>query len=131
MATVTLGLKVRTGKAAVVALRGPATEPQVVDKAMIQVAFTFEEGAVFHAVEQMPIAKARAHVERAEARFTKLAHEELAAFVKQLGEDVSDARLSAPPAKQLAAIGKASGRPWAAEQKEAALAAWTALINRN
>jgi hypothetical protein len=51
----------------------------------IQVAFSFEQGAVFHAVEQMPIAKARTHVERAEARFTKLAQEGLARFVETLG----------------------------------------------
>jgi hypothetical protein len=189
MASVTLGLKVRTGKAAVVALLGPATEPQVVGKAMIQVAFTFEEGAVFHAVEEMPIAKARARVASSEARFTQLAHEELATFVKKLGGNVAAVRLAAPAAKplpalekivkahplvhaaeielyrrvfsgacealklspkrvdgaaasvasalgwtparvakHLAAMGKASGRPWAAEQKEAALAAWAALV---
>jgi hypothetical protein len=191
MAKVTLGLKVRTGKAAVIALRGPAAEPEVIGKEMIQVAFSFGEGAVFHAVEKMPIAKARTHVERAEARFTKLAHEELTRFVEKLGADVAEARLAAPVAKplpalerivkvhplvhaaeielyrrvfsaacealeltpkrvdeaakgvasalgwtparvaeQLAAIGKASCRPWAAEQKAAALAAWHALARR-
>jgi hypothetical protein len=191
MAKVTLGLKVRTGKAAVVALRGPAAEPEVVGKALIQVAFTFEEGAVFHAVEELPTAKARAHVERAEARFTKLALKELTAFLATLGVDVAAARLAAPVAKplpllekivkshplvhaaeielyrrvftaacealhvppkrvdegakrvasalgwtsarvaqHLASMGKAAGRPWAAEQKEAALAAWLALAQR-
>jgi hypothetical protein len=184
----TLGLKVRTGKAALIAIRGPATDPQVVVKGMIQVAHTFEEGAVFHAAQEMPLAKARAHVERAEARFAELARKELAAFVAKLGEDVTAAALAAPAPKdlpaferivkahplvhaaeielyrrvfasacealgvratrveatearvasalgwtparvreRLAAIGKAAGRPWAAEQKEASLAAWFAL----
>ncbi len=189
MGALALGLKVRTGKAAVVALRGPANAPVVVAKALVQVAFTFEEGAIFHAVEEMPLEKARTHVENAEARYTKLAQKELAAFLEGLGADVSAARLAAPAAKplpplekitkshplvhaaeielyrrafsaacealdlgpkrvddaekkiasalrwkpaqvakHLAAMGKASGRPWAAEQKEAALAAWTALV---
>jgi len=185
---VTLGLKVRTGKAALVALRGPASAPEVVAKEVVQIAFTFEEGAVFHAAQEMPIAKARAHVERAEARFAELARKQLAAFVGKLGEDVGAAALAAPapkplpafeaivkahplvhaaeielyrrvftsacealgtPAKRveatdervasalgwaparvrerLAVMGKAAGRPWAAEQKEAALAAWIAF----
>jgi hypothetical protein len=189
VAKVALGLKVRIGKAAVLALRGPATAPEVLGKAVIQVAFTFEEGAVFHAAEEMTTAKARALVESAEERFTKLAQKELAAFVTGLGADVASARLAAPapkplpalekivkshpmvhlaeielyrrvfgaacealdvPAKRVAeaakeiasalrweparvakhlmAMGKASGRPWAAEQKEAALAAWVALV---
>ena len=77
-----LGLRVRTGKAAVVAVRGPAIAPAVVAKAIIQVAFTFEEGAVFHAAQEMPIAQARAHVERAEGHFKKVAQKKLAAFVE-------------------------------------------------
>lgn len=191
MAKVALGLRVRTGKTAVVAVRGPAAAPAVIAKTIIQVAFTFEEGAVFHAAQEMPTAQARAHVESAERRFKKLAQEKLAAFVEDLGADVAAVRLAAPeatplpalekivkahplvhaaeielyrrvffaaceeidapvkrvddaatkvavvlgwkPAKvaaHLAAMGKASGRPWAAEQKEAALAAWLALASK-
>lgn len=192
MAEVALGLKVKTGKAIVVALRGPAAEPTVVGKTLLQVAFTFEEGAVFHATQEMPAVQARAHVEHAEARFTKLAQKELTAFVRELGADVAAARLAAPDAKplppiekivkshplvhaaeieiyrrvftaacealqlspkrvadaaaqiaralhwdqarvtkHLAAMGKASGRPWAVDQKEAALAAWLAHCETN
>src|SRR5262245_33186170 len=87
-----LGLKVRTGKAAVVALSGSAMKPEVIGKTLIQVAYTFDEGAVFHAAQEMPIAKGRARVESAEARFTKLARKELAAFVATLGADVSAVR---------------------------------------
>jgi hypothetical protein len=191
MNQVALGLKVRTGKAALVALSGPAADPRVVGKTMIQVAFTFEEGAVFHAAQELPTAKARAHVERAKTRFTKLAREELSAFVAKIGADIAAVRVAAPAAKrlpplekvvkshplvhaaeielyrdvfatasealgmppkrvdasaqsvaaalrctparitkQLATMGKASGRPWAAEQKEAALAAWLGLARR-
>jgi hypothetical protein len=191
VANVALGFKVRTGKAAVVALRGSAMAPEVAGKAMIQVAFAFEEGAVFHSAQHMPTANARTHVENAEARFTKLAHEKLTDFVTKLGANIVATRLAAPAerplpalerivrshplvhaaeielyrrvfaaackaigvpservdeaakkialalrwkpgqvANHLQAMGKRSGRPWAAEQKEAALAAWLALAQR-
>lgn len=187
---VALGLKVRTGRAAVVALAGPASRPAIVAKTRVDVAFTFEEGAVFHACQTLPTTKARDRVESARSRFTRRAEEELAAFVAGLGAIVSAAGMSVksmkplPPLESilkshplihaaeidlyrtvyadacakigmrpaaypadtvpksiaarlgwtltrvtahLAAMGKASGRPWAAEQKEAALAAWLAL----
>jgi len=188
--TVTLGLMVRTGRAAVVALAGPATEPRIVGKARVDVAVTFEEGAVFHACQDLPVAEARVRIESARKRFTKRAAEALAAFVEQVGGAVSAtgmwikpsrplpplesilkshplvhaaeidlyrtvyadacaaigahaarypgdtlpkaiaAALGWTPARvtsHLAAMGKASGRPWAAEQKQAALAAWLTL----
>jgi hypothetical protein len=186
-----LGLKVRTGRAVVVVVCGPAEAPQVLAKAQIDVATTFEEGAVFHAAQEMPIEAGRAHVRDAERRFVRTARDGLAAFVGGVQATVVGAGMAAPVAKtlppfetivkahpmvhaaegelyrrvfaeaaaavaapperlpadalasrvaealettparlaaRLAAIGKASGRPWAADQKEATLAAWAALL---
>ena len=60
---IALGLMVRTGRAAVVALGGQATAPHVVSKAQVDVAFTFDEGAVYHACQERPIEEARAHID--------------------------------------------------------------------
>jgi hypothetical protein len=187
-----LGLKVKTGRAIVVAVCGRLEAPEVLAKTQIQVAFTFEEGAVFHGAESLEIAEARRRIADAEARFTALAGRALAAFAAGLDARIVAAALAAraattppplesilashplvhaaegelyrrvfaaasaaigvrpsrvppdaaatrvaaavglPPAAvmgQLAAMGKASGRPWAADQKEAALAAWVALAS--
>ncbi len=185
-----LGFKVHTGWAAVVAVGGPA--PEVLAKARLQVAWTFDEGAVFHAGQQLPLEKARALVGEAEARFAGKARAELSAFAAQLDAQVvaaavvwgnprplppfqavlrshplvhaaeadlyrrvfaeaGEAVLGATPlrvpaseltaraasalrltrtqlAERLAAMGKASGRPWTVDQKEAALVAWLALV---
>jgi hypothetical protein len=186
-----LGFSVRTGKAFVVAVGGPAAAPAVLAKGRIDVASTFEEGAVFHAAQELPAREARALVERGEARFTERARTALAAFEAGLDAEViaagmaaaaekklpplesilrshplvhaaegelyrrvfaaASAALGAPaarvpadglprriaaaasltPAKvtaHLAEMGKASGKPWAADQKQAALAAWLALV---
>ena len=187
-----LGLKVRIGRAVVVAVGGPADAAEILAKAHIQVAFTFEEGAVFHAGQELPIEKARVLVRDAEARFTERARVELAAFAAQLDAKIVGAAMVAAPAKvlppiesilkahplvhaaegelyrrvfagaaaaigarpkrvapdalepraaaalgltpaklaaRLAALGKASGKPWAADQKQAALAAWLTLAS--
>jgi hypothetical protein len=174
----------------VVAVGGPADAPEILGKAQIQVAFTFDEGAVFHAGEGLPADEAVALAREREVLFTERARVELAAFIARLDARIVAARLVAAPAKRLppvesilkshalvhaaegelyrrvfagaaaalgarpervppdqlagsaaaalgltpaklaarlAAMGKASGRPWAAEQKQAALVAWLAL----
>jgi hypothetical protein len=187
-----LGFSVHTGWAAVVAVGGPPAAPVLLAKGRIDVATTFDEGAVFHAAQELPIEKARALVARSEARFAARARTELDAFVARLGAPVAGAGLAAPAAKalppfesivrshplvhaaegelyrrvfaaaassvvgappprippatlaartaaalgvapahvagHLAAMGKASGKPWAADQKHAALAAWLGLL---
>lgn len=186
-----LGLKVRTGKAVVVAVAGQVDSPEIIAKAHIQVAFTFDEGAVFHVAENYPPERARALIRERETLFTERALGELRAFVEREDFEVVAAGMSAPPVKRLPplesilkthpllhaaegelyrrvfadactklrarptrnpvdvltkaladalglrpaaltkrldAIGKASGRPWAADQKEATLAAWNALV---
>jgi hypothetical protein len=175
----------------VVAVVGPVDAPKVVAKARIDLATTFEEGAVYHVAQELPLAKARAHLKRAEQRFVEQARREIHALAASLEGKVVGAGFSAPTPKtlpsleailkshplihtaegelyrrvfisacevlgplpcprippdslaeraaallgmtrakveaRLAAMGKASGRPWAAEQKQSALAAWLVL----
>ena len=185
-----LGLSVHTGRAVVVAVGGPAAAPEILGKGALQVATTFEEGAVFHIGQELPLDEARALIRDSEVRFAERARVLLAAFVAQLGARLVAAALVAAPPKALppiesilkahplvhaaegelyrrvfsaaaaslgaapvrvpadalagraaaaagltpakltallAAIGKASGKPWAADQKQATLAAWIAL----
>ena len=184
-----LGFKPRTGKSTVIAVSGKAEAPVILVKALAQVAFTFEEGAIFHVAQEKPFADARVFLRDRERAFVARAREELTRIIGSEIEIVG-AVLAAPPPKQLpplesilkahplvhaaegelyrrvfaeacsalgaqpervpaealasrvgkavglsptkvaahlAAMGKASGKPWAAEQKEAALAAWLAL----
>jgi hypothetical protein len=184
-----LGFKPRTGKSTVIAVSGKADAPVILVKALAQVAFTFEEGAIFHVAQEKPFATAGGFLRDAEHAFVTRAREELARIIGSDMEIVG-AVLAAPlpkklpplesilkshplvhaaegelyrrvfaeacsalgaqpqrvPAEELAsrvgkavglsptkvaahlaAMGKASGKPWAAEQKEAALAAWLAL----
>jgi hypothetical protein len=185
-----LGFSVRTGRAVVVAIGGPLEAPEILAKARIDVATTFDEGAVFHVAQELPLEKARAFVHDSEARFVARARAELVALVEQLDAKIVAAAMAAPapkslpafeailkvhpllhaaegelyrrvfteagaavgprpqrvppdtlekgtaqtlglaPAKlaaRLAAMGKAAGKPWAADQKRAALAAWGAF----
>jgi hypothetical protein len=185
-----LGFKVRTGRAVVVAVGGALEAPEVLAKTRIDVAFTFDEGAVFHVAQDLPIRAARALVGDAESRFTERARKELTAFTEQLDARIVAAAMVAGAAKplpsleiilkahplvhaaegelyrrvfteaaaalgqrpkrvaadppalsaalkrtpekiaaHLAAMGKATGKPWAADQKQAALVAWLALAS--
>jgi len=191
---IALGFVTHIGRAAVLALAGPPEVPAILAKARIDVATTFDEGAVFHVGQELPIAEARTLVESSELRFAERARTQLAAFVARLDAKVVAAGMVAPVAKslppleqilkahavvhaaegelyrrvfieagaalgarptrvpadglakrvaaalgltaakldaRLAALGKASGRPWAADQKQAALVAWLALLTRD
>lgn len=64
-----LGFKVHTGWPAAVAVGAPTATPQVIAKARLQVAWTFDEGAVFHVGQQLPLEQARELIRDAEARF--------------------------------------------------------------
>ena len=190
---VALGFTVRTGRAIVVAIGGAIEAPEVLGKTRIDVATTFEEGAVYHTAETLPIERARVLVAKSESRFTELASQALQAFVATLDARVVGARLAAKPEKALPpleailkahplfhaaegelyrrvfaaaaasvgprpsrvtpealareaaaaaglssakvsahviAMGKAAGKPWAADQKQAALAGWLALAGK-
>ncbi len=191
-----LGMKSHTGWAALVALAGPVASAEVVAKRRIQVAWTFDEGAVYHKGQELPFTEADALIRSSEERFERTAREALAGLAAELRalgcEPVAsvlvsgDGRALPPlasilrshalvhaaegelyrriflraseacripalpiPAKEiegraaralgiaparlparLAALGKASGRPWARDQKDSALAAWIALALR-
>jgi hypothetical protein len=185
-----LGLTVRTGRAIVVAVAGARDAPQVLARTRVDVATTFEEGALFHTAQKLPLEKARALVATSEATFTERAQRALAPFLHALGAKLVGARLVAKPEKplpplekllkahpmlhaaegelyrrvftaalaslgcrsprvapdalthetaaaadltpgrlsaHLARMGKAAGKPWTADEKRAALAAWLAL----
>jgi hypothetical protein len=196
MKPVALGMKSHTGWTAVVALAGPVASAEVVAKRRIDMATTFDEGAVYHKSQKLPVEQAESLVRSSEEKFERIARqavEDLAAELRNAGcEPVScglvsgDGKVLPPlaailkshalvhaaegelyrrvvlraseacgirtlsiPAKEierraagalriapaqltarLAALGKASGRPWARDQKEAALAAWIALASR-
>jgi hypothetical protein len=98
---VALGLKPRTGRAVVVVVAGPNEAPEILGKAQIQVAFTFEEGAVFHTGQELPLEQAQALVREAEVRFAEKAHAELGAFLAGLGARVVAAAMAAPAVKSL------------------------------
>jgi hypothetical protein len=193
MRPVALGMKSHIGWAAVVALAGPVASAEVVAKRRIQMAGTFDEGAVYHKGQGLPFTQAEAHIRSSEERFERTAREALADLAAELRtagcEPVASGLVSGNgralpplasilrshalvhaaegelyrrvllraseacripalpiPAKEiearaagalgiaparlparLAALGKASGRPWARDQKESALAAWIAL----
>ena len=98
---IALGLKVRTGRAVVVALRGSAAAPEVAAKTQIALATTFEEGAVYHAGQELELEQARALIEGARTRFIELARAELERCVRDLpGRPVACA-LVAPARKAL------------------------------
>ncbi len=99
-----LGFSVHIGKAAVVAVGGAAGAPEILGKAALQVATTFEEGAVFHMGQELPLDEARALIRDSEVRFTERARDQLAAFVAQLGARVVAAGMVAAPPKALPPI---------------------------
>ena len=193
---VAIGMKSHIGWTAVVALAGPATSAEVVAKKRIDMATTFDEGAVYHKSQELPLARAEALVRSSEEKFERIARDALVELVAELrgagcepvasglvsgdgktlpplativkshalvhaaeGElyrrvllRASEAcRIPAIPIRakgiearaagalgiaqagipaRLAALGKASGRPWTRDQKESALAAWIALAGR-
>jgi len=190
---VALGMKSHIGWSAVVALAGPVTSPEVVAKRRIDMATTFDEGAVYHKGQELPLDRAEALIRSSEEKFERTAREALADLVAELRtagcEPVASALVSGrgkalPPlasilkshalvhaaegdlyrrvlvraseacripalpipereiearaagavgirparfAARLAALGKASGKPWTRDQKESAMVAWIAL----
>jgi hypothetical protein len=81
---VALGMKSHTGWAAVVALCGPAGSAEVFAKRRIEMATTFDEGAVYHKSQELPLARADALIRSSEEKFERIAREALAALVAEL-----------------------------------------------
>ena len=75
--------------------------PAVLAKTRIDVATTFDEGAVFHVAQTRPLGEARRLVRAREALFTKRARAALADFVGALGAKVVGIGLAAGPEKVL------------------------------
>jgi hypothetical protein len=193
---VALGIKTHTGWAAVVAVAGPIASANVVAKRRIDMATTFDEGAVYHKGQELPLAQAEALVRSSEEKFQRIARDALEELLAELRTDgrapvaaalVSGKDKALPPlasilkshalvhaaegdlyrrvllraseacgiptllvpenqieeqavdalqtepaelAQRLAAMGKASGKPWTKDQKQSALVAWIALAAR-
>ena len=79
-----LGIKSHTGWAAVVALAGPVAAAEVVAKRRIDVATSFEVGAVYHKGQELPFERAEALVRSSEEKFERLAREALAELTADL-----------------------------------------------
>jgi hypothetical protein len=190
---VALGFKGHTGWAAVVAVASARDRLEIVAKRRLDVATTFDEGAVYHVGSKLALAQAIAMISAATNKFERDAAKlvgELVAELDRSGYHVEIAAIVSESAKQLppietilkshalihtaegelyrsvfakasaacglramriarkelepraraalgiseaalgeclAALGKASGRPWAADQKQSALAAIVAL----
>ena len=67
MKPVALGIKSHIGWAAVVGLAGPAALAEVVAKRRIDIATTFDEGAVYHKGQELPFDRAEALIRAAVA----------------------------------------------------------------
>lgn len=81
---VALGMKPHTGWAAVVALAGPIASAKVVTKKRLDMATTFEEGAVYHKAQELPLARAEALIRSREEKFERIARDGLQEFLAEL-----------------------------------------------
>ncbi len=79
-----LGFSPHIGWAAVVAISGPHDAPSVVAKHRVEMATTFETGAVYHAGQALPVARAEALVRSSEKTFSAAAQASIAAFAAAL-----------------------------------------------
>ena len=78
-------MKSHIGWAAVAALAGPAASAEVVAKLRIDMATTFDEGAVYHKGQDLPFDQAEALIRSSEEKFERTAREALSALVAELG----------------------------------------------
>jgi hypothetical protein len=101
---IALGLKVRTGHAVVVALRGSAAAPEVAARTRVDLATTFEEGAVYHAAEKLALQQAQTLIEGARTRFVEGARAELDRCMRSLPSKPVAFAMVAPPPKALPAL---------------------------
>ena len=104
-----LGFSPHIGWAAVVALMGSPDAPAVVGKHRVAMAATFEKGAVYHAGQALPLARAEALIQSSEQTFGALAREsiaELAAELRGRGLDVFASAILAAGEKPLPPLEK-------------------------
>src|SRR5712672_126987 len=81
---VALGMKSHIGWAAVVALAGPVTSAAVVAKKRVDMATTFDEGAVYHKSQELSLDRAEALIRSSEEKFERTARKALAEIVAEL-----------------------------------------------
>jgi len=81
---VALGMKSHIGWTAVVALAGPVASAEVVAKRRIQMATTFDVGAVYHKSQELSVAEAEALIRASEAMFERTAREALIDLAAEL-----------------------------------------------
>lgn len=81
MKPVALGIKSHTGWAAVVAVAGPT---EIAANRRIDVATTFNEGAVYHKGQELPFERAESLVRSSEEKFERLAREALSELAAEL-----------------------------------------------
>ena len=79
-----LGFSPHTGWAAVVAISGPRDAPSVVAKRRIDLAATFDTGAVYHVGQALPLARAEAFVRSSEQTFVAAARASIGALAAEL-----------------------------------------------
>jgi hypothetical protein len=79
-----IGMRPHVGWAAVVALAGPPSGPEVVARRRIEMATAFDEGAVYHVGRELPLPRAEALLRSSEERFLRTAREALAALAEEL-----------------------------------------------
>ena len=81
---VALGMKPHIGWTAVVALAGPIGSAAVVAKRRIDMATTFEEGAVYHKAQELSLTEAEKLVRSSEEKFERIAHDALTDLLAEL-----------------------------------------------
>jgi len=81
-----LGLRAHSGWAAVVAVAGTLSRPEILDRRRIEIAERSIPGSLqpYHAAEKLPLEKAGKLLERCEAGSAKLAHEALGRLISDL-----------------------------------------------
>jgi hypothetical protein len=84
MKPVALGIKCHTGWAAIVALAGPVDAAEVVAKRRIDMATTFDEGAVYHKGQELPFERAESLIRSSEEKFERTARRALADLAAEL-----------------------------------------------
>jgi hypothetical protein len=81
---VAIGIRSHIGWAAVVSVAGPTASPDVVSKRRIDIAITFDEGAVYHNSQKLSLAQAAALIGSSEEKFERVARGALMELLAEL-----------------------------------------------
>jgi hypothetical protein len=100
-----LGFSPHIGWAAIAVVSGPPEEPTLVAKRRVEMARTFETGAVYHASQRLPVAEAERLVRSSEQTFEAAAEATIAALAEELR------RLGVEPTASVILAGRAKPLP--------------------